>query len=403
MPGVRAMASKGIDADLPYSGSDAAESCRGIRSPMNPMRRLSDLEKGRANNFDALRVALSLLVIFSHSYPLLRGSNDTEPLFRMTGGQHTFGELAVEGFFVISGYLITASWQRSRGLVDYLRRRVLRIYPGFLVAVAFSSLVAAPLIAPDRAEFWRRFDFREFWKEAFNLAGAYSPGGEINGSLWSIRYEFLCYLALAAFGLMGILRRRFLVVLFSLFCTGVYASMIYFGVQIPGSRLTWLWGFPGYWPRLAACYFAGAAFHLYADRIVHSKWLAVASLVGLLTAGLIPGSKALPLLIPYLGGYLTFYLAFVPAGGLKDIARRGDLSYGLYLYAFPIQMILVDRFRPYLSPEGLAALAMVATFFFAVFSWHFVERHFLRLKRPVSSPGVDRQAGPLHAETVSPP
>ena len=353
---------------------------------MRPPRLLSDLEKGRSNNFDALRLFLALLVIFSHSYPLLYGSNEGEPIARATGGQRTAGEIAVDGFFLISGYLIAASWQRSRGLFDYLRRRTLRIVPGFLVAVAFSSLVVGPLLVPDRADYWRRFDVGRFLSAALNLEGAYTPDGTDNGSLWSIRYEFLCYLGLAAFGMMGILRRRPLVVLFVLFCSGLYAGILLFGMEMPGSRFTRIWSFPGFWPRLAACYFAGSAFHLYADRIVHSRRLALVSLVGLLAAGLVPGSKVFPLLTPYLGGYLCFYLAFVPAGGLKDISRRGDLSYGLYLYAFPIQMLLVRWFKPHLSAEGLTVLATIATAAFAAASWHFVERPFLRLKRAAPPP-----------------
>jgi peptidoglycan/LPS O-acetylase OafA/YrhL len=369
---------------------------------MRPPQFFSDLEQGRSNNFDVMRVALALLVIFSHSYPILLGSNNKEPLFSLTSGQRTLGEIAVDGFFLISGYLITASWQRSRGLGDYLRRRVIRIYPGFLMAVAFSSLVAAPLITPYRTDFWRRFEVGEFLKGDFNLAGAYSPDSSINGSLWSIRYEFYCYLGLAIFGLMGILKRRLLVLFFACFCTGLLAEMIYLDLQMPGSRLSWLWGFPGFWPRLAACYFAGAAFHLFADRIPHSRLLAVAALIGLIAAGLIPGSKALPLLVPYLGGYLTFYLAFLSAGQLKDITSRGDLSYGLYLYAFPIQRVLVHWFGPHLSAEGLAVLATVATAGFAYLSWHFVERPFLQMKRAPTVPVRDRETGLILAEAASP-
>jgi peptidoglycan/LPS O-acetylase OafA/YrhL len=352
-----------------------------MRTAMRSLRYMSDLEKGRANNFDAMRLALAIMVIFSHSYPLLRGSNDTEPFFRATGGQRTAGELAVDGFFLVSGYLITASWQRSRGLIDYLRRRVLRIYPGFLVAVAFSSFVAGPLIVSDRAEFWRTFDYVAFVKNALGLNGAYTPKVGVNGSLWSVRYEFHCYLAIAALGLMGVVRRRFLILLFTLFCTVLCAGILIYKMEMPGSRLTWLWGFPGFWPRLAACFFAGAIFHLYADRMIHSGRLALLAFVVLLIAAFVPGSKALPLLVPYLGGYLVFYLAFLPAGRLKDISQRGDLSYGLYLYAFPIQLILIHQFRPYLSPTGLTALATIATSVFAALSWHFVERPFLRLKK----------------------
>ena len=92
----------------------------------------------RANNFDFLRLVLALTVIFSHSY-IVAGKTNKEPLFRLTGGQVGAGGLAVTGFFILSGFLITKSWLHAAGLWDYLRHRVLRIYPGYLAAVGLSA------------------------------------------------------------------------------------------------------------------------------------------------------------------------------------------------------------------------------------------------------------------------
>ncbi len=348
---------------------------------MNDGQTFRALEANRSNNFDALRVLFALLVIVSHSYPLLLGSNDREPLMRASGSQMTLGEVAVDGFFLISGYLITASWQRSRNAMDYLRRRVLRIYPGFLVAVAFCSFVAGPLIVPNASLYWQNFQFKNWLFPAFNLEGAYSPGIETNGSLWSIRYEFLCYVAVAALGLAGLLKWPAILLGITLGCTFLQALQTYRHFQMPGSRLSWLWCYPDFWPRLAACYLAGALFHLWGDRIVQSRRLAMLSAVGLMLAAAVPSAKLLPLLFPYLAGYLTFWLAYAPLGSIKDIARRGDLTYGLYLYAFPIQLLLIKRFGEHLSPLGLAAVATLVTGLFAAVSWHLVEKPCLRWKR----------------------
>ncbi len=349
---------------------------------MGPDRSLLEAGKGRANNFDALRVALALMVIFSHSYPLLLGSNDREPLSLATGGQRTAGEIAVDGFFLISGFLIALSWQRSRGLADYLRRRVLRIYPGFLVAVAFCSLVVGPLLAPDVGVYWKRFDVSRFLILAFKLEGALTPGLDTNGSLWSIRYEFFCYLAIAGMGLIGMLRRRPLVAMAALACSAIHARQLLFDYQMPGSRLSWLWCYPGFWPRLAACFLAGSSFYLYSDRVVLSTRWAIAAAARMAAAAALPSTRAFALLIPWLGGYLLFYLAFFPAGRLRDIARRGDLTYGLYLYAFPVQVLLVHWFKPHLNPIGLFFAATAVTAVLAALSWHLVERPCLRLKSP---------------------
>src|SRR5215207_5054601 len=92
-------------------------------------RTFGNVNSGRLNNFDFLRFLLAALVILSHSYPLLWGNNEREPLSLLTGGQLSFGEFAVNGFFILSGFLIAQSWENSRTVSSYFKKRFLRIYP----------------------------------------------------------------------------------------------------------------------------------------------------------------------------------------------------------------------------------------------------------------------------------
>src|SRR5262249_44296152 len=101
----------------------------------------------KSNNFDSLRLIFAVLVIYSHSYPLSRGSNATEPLSILTHRQTTFGGISVWAFFAISGFLITQSWQRSPNLIKFLKRRVSRIYPAFIVTAILTALIVVPLAA----------------------------------------------------------------------------------------------------------------------------------------------------------------------------------------------------------------------------------------------------------------
>jgi peptidoglycan/LPS O-acetylase OafA/YrhL len=352
-------------------------------------------DPNRANNFDFLRFVLAVAVIFSHSYPLSLGSNDREPVMRLTGGQATGGELAVAGFFILSGYLITKSWVQSSSLWDYLRRRVLRIYPGFLAAVAFSAWVAGPFLADRPADYWHDFPLSRFVLEAFNLQGPVTPpvlGGKpgiaINGSLWSIRYEFLCYLGVVALGLAGAFRRPGLVLGAFLGWLALYAAQVELGVRIPGGRFARLFCEPDQWPRLASCFLSGALFYLYRDRIVYSRRRFAAAALGLVVLALLPGLKGLPLAVPVLGAFAFFSAGFLPTRRLRGFARRGDLSYGMYLYAYPTQQLLVRWLGPGVHPLGLFALAFAITAGLAALSWTFVERPFLRLK----SSGLRRPA-----------
>ena len=248
---------------------------------------LGNVSLGRENNIDFLRFFLAGVVIFSHSYPLLWGTNRREPIWLATGGQRTGGELAVDGFFILSGFLIARSWLSSRGTGDYLLRRALRIYPAFIVAILFSGLMAGPLIQDSPSTYWRAFSWSEFVPEGINLRFSTPPSLKtVNGSLWTIRYEFMCYLAVAVFGLCGFFSRRPLLVLGWLSCSGLYASQIYFNMKMPGGRLTWLCGFPGDWPRLMSDFLAGVLFYCYRDRIALSWPLLAGTVIGLFTLGI---------------------------------------------------------------------------------------------------------------------
>src|SRR5258707_15128445 len=119
----------------------------------------------------------------------------------------------------------------------------------------------------------------------------------------------------------------------------------------------------------------------YRDRPMLSWPFLLVAVLGLLTLGVaMPSLHALPLAVPVLGSYVLFFAAYLPTRRLRHFASRGDLSYGLYLYAFPTQQLLIRAFGPWLHPLTLSLLALGATALFAAFSWRFVERPFLRLK-----------------------
>jgi peptidoglycan/LPS O-acetylase OafA/YrhL len=167
------------------------------------------------NNYDLLRVALALMVIVSHAAPAVLGRDAREPLSSLLPGA-TLGSIAVGGFFAISGFLVTASWRKSTPF-QYLRKRVGRIVPGFVVACAVTVLLAC-VTSLNRAESIRctgwwgialtRFTFR---RPVVCLAYTVNPyPSETNASLRTIKYEVACYLATALFGfavLFGAKRR----------------------------------------------------------------------------------------------------------------------------------------------------------------------------------------------------
>ena len=329
----------------------------------------------QTNNFDVIRFVLALCVIFAHSFDLMKRPDPLSPLILSIG----IGGEAVLGFFFLSGYLITMSWMRSHSLVEYLKRRALRIYPGFIVVCLFCGLIAGPLCSYSPAWYWRHFQPGAFLTHIVELRLIAAPSAvtsystsDINGSLWTIHEEFLCYLIVALFGSLKLFNRRAAIlsllplVYVLIFTLTRFAPLLHLNGTGEIFRL----------PSLLIAFFTGSCFFLYRDKIVYSARGAAICLVG--TLGLMHcGYEAGLLSLPFMA-YLLFALAFNPRIRLHRFAQHGDFSYGVYLYAMPVQILLLRYFSPSLTPWTLFLLATPLTIFCAVLSWRFVEEPFLR-------------------------
>ena len=337
--------------------------------------------ESRLNNFDTLRLIFAVLVIFSHSFPLGRGSNATEPLSVLTHGQITFGSLSVWAFFAISGFLITQSWVRSPSPKKFLKRRVGRIYPGFFVAVLFAALVVVPLAAdPQR---YVPVSLQDFLLQTLRLQiFRFSPifvhnisPNLLNGSLWSVAFEFWCYIGVLLLGVTGIFRRRWLVV-------AIFAAVIlwhlYLAVTgwVPGGMIFGkIFGFPLFWAIVLPFFLAGSIFHLFGGPALLKRPLLIAAGVLLVASNFIPHAYVITL--PTCGSYLLMGLAYLPLLHPLNLGRYGDFSYGTYLYAFPIEQLIVMHGGGSMTPLKLFLLAAPISLFVGALSWFLVERHFL--------------------------
>lgn len=336
----------------------------------------------RHNNIDALRLILAVLVIFSHSYPLGTGSEAAEPLLRATRGQMTLGALAVDWFFVLSGFLIAQSWERIRALGPFLAKRARRIYPGFIVAVAVGSWIVMPLAGPGSADTFTLAHLLDFVAKVPRLliptyVGAFAHNAfpeAVNGSLWSIPFEFWCYVGVALLGVAGLLRRRNLVALLFLMTIPVHLVFELTQIHPGGGLLGKIVGYPPLWARMLPLYLAGVVYYLYREWLRPRGVFALVALLGLAVAARIP--HGLVLALPTLGSYLLFYLAFNRHVRMHGIAKHGDVSYGVYLYAFPIQQLIVQWAGGRMSQPALFCCALPAAVAAGAASWFGVERHF---------------------------
>ena len=346
----------------------------------------ADPERFRLNNFDFLRFGFASLVILSHAWPLNGRGYTGEPGVLLLS--MSLGELGVDGFFLISGFLIAASWQNSRGVGHFLAKRARRIYPGFLVAFAFSVLLVAPLGGASWQAILRPGHLAA---EAFSAVTLGEPSARgtgafdglshaaLNGSMWTIRYEAGCYVLIALLGGLGLLVRRPLVVaLFFGACAAAAAAKL--SGWSPAARPLWrVVGWPQHWPYFLSFFLSGTLFYVLRRHIPCSAKLAAVAVAAALVAPRHPLTRTT--LLPAALTYLTFWLAYTPRVRLRDFGRYGDFSYGIYLYAFPIQQLLILHVPPARSPWVNALLAWPLAILAGAASWHLVEKPLLSRRR----------------------
>lgn len=337
------------------------------------------------NNFDFLRLIFALSVVVTHAFPL-SATNWTDPLGNWTHDQICLSYIGVRGFFIISGYLIFQSLERSRGLVDYFWKRALRLWPALAVVLGltvvlgqfvYDAAVAGPYWS--NPEVWSYFP-RNITLYALQpkINGVFSTNPwetTINGSLWTISYEFTCYVALAAF---FYLRKRLNVsrILLIVAYVAMFVGNVFFYYQI--SRHSFFINF-GQAIELGIFFVAGsilAAFRY--ENFRHHGWVILGSLV-LIVVGVWSGHflkgfhfVGLPLLVMSLGVQGTPFL--------RDVGKRwGDMSYGIYIYGFPVQQALYYFFDFNWWELMLVSIPIVMAL--GWLSWHLIEKRALLLKK----------------------
>jgi len=333
------------------------------------------------NSFDTLRLIFAVLVIFSHSFALGRGSDNSEPLFVLTHGQITFGNVSVWAFFVISGFLIAQSWTRSPKPLKFLKRRIARIYPGFIVAALLTALIVVPFAvdpATRRPIAIGNFLLQTLRLQIFDTSPVFVHNAwpnALNGSLWSVPFEFWCYIGILLLGVAGLLLRRWLIVAFF---AAVIAWHLYLSMTgwIPGGKILGvIFGFPLFWATVLPFFLAGSLFHLFGGATLLRNPLMFAALVILIASFFV--SHALVVTLPVCGSYLLLGVAYLPLLRPLNLARFGDFSYGTYLYAFPIQQLIVKFAGGTMAPVKLFLLATPLSVGVGALSWFLVERRFL--------------------------
>ncbi|MDX1915419.1 MAG: acyltransferase [Methylophilus sp.] len=337
------------------------------------------------NNFGALRLLFASLVILSHAPEQVDGNRSREILTSLFGTVN-FGDLAVDGFFLISGYLITLSYYQSDSIKNFLVRRCLRIFPAFAVASLISIFVFAPmsggweLITKFSLMDWLKIPLKiitlqQPWVDgAFHSTTNTSVFYPLNVPLWTIPREFVCYLSVPIFAFLGLHHKKPLIAVTLLSMLGFF----YFIVQIRDFHQE-IPFFTYSIPRLFSAFLIGAGVYLFRDKMIWSNTISLACAITLI---LVFSNHYLaePALL-VLGGYILFNFALNYKNPLLNaIGSKTDLSYGIYLYAWPIQILIILKY-PTISPWILSIYVLILSASFAFFSWNLIEKPFMQMKK----------------------
>lgn len=345
----------------------------------------------RANSVNALRLVLAGLVLLSHTLKLHGGS---DPLGRLTGGDVDLGTMAVDGFFALSGFLIVGSYLNSPSTGRFVWRRCLRILPGFWVCLLVTTFLLLPLaqlvefgtlsgfpLTGDRSALSYLVDNSALFIRQYEVDGLLG-GSSVNGSLYTLFYEFLCYLGVAVLGAVGLLRHRTWPLLAVAALAWLFAvSQLVTGGAVYEQSTTLAIAL-----RFGSMFLAGAVAHRLAHRIpiawtggaVAAAVLALAVALAVLAGGEPSSTLGYVVVAPPAVAYLVLLLG--SRTELRRIGIRRDLSYGLYVYAWPVQILLLTGGASVwpVALYGLTSLAIALLMAWA--SWAWIESPALRLK-----------------------
>lgn len=345
---------------------------------------LGDYTNGKDNNFNLIRFIAAFLVLYSHSYAIATGDPATEPMRSSLGV--TWGSIAVDIFFVTSGFLITRSYMARHEIGAFAWARFLRIYPG-LWFVNLITVFGLGLIFTTYPITSYLTDI-ETWKYLirnsiallgiqYTLPGVFENNPyqyAINGSLWTLAYELKMYISVAIIILIThrigkALNKELVRPVILIATTGAIAYSLHAiltGSEV--SRFIYLFSY----------FFYGASLYIWRDKIPMTHLIGIPSTIVILASPLLSTDFfhiSYSILLPY----VIFYLAYMPGGKIREFNRFGDYSYGLYIYAFPVQQIVAATIKDVSIP-----VMIVVSFFFtllcAIASWHFIEKKALGMK-----------------------
>lgn len=337
------------------------------------------IRDGHDNFFTPLRLIFASLVVIGHAYAIgLRDSTLEPEVFY----QYTFSYMAVNMFFIASGFLVTKSMVYRGDTPSFMSARILRIFPALIIHVLFVMLIIGPLAtslplkdffaSPDW--YLQPFKVLTFTKTNMTMPGVFETNGEPFGSapLWTLRYEILAYIGTLAVFSLGLLKRKYMVLAqFILPSIGwIVLHQFELFAALPATVENMF--------RFGIAYGLGATIYAYRDRL-NFGWLVAAAALAL--CWVLRDTAMIEVTMNVILAWVVFRMAYAHAPKLVFLQKLPDLSYGIYIYHWCILQLLFF-WIPSLSVTALFILAFPMTVILAALSWYIIEKPMLKSKKP---------------------
>lgn len=336
----------------------------------------------RRNNFDFLRLVLASLVIVAHAYPLTKHE---EILMVWTNHQEDFGSFAVNGFFALSGYFIFLSLQRSKTIANYFWKRILRLYPALIGLMIFTFALIPILYQGNHLT----STIKNYWVYALNglslyrvkffITGIFENNpfkGAINGSLWTLSYEFTMYMVLLLLFFIRKKKISYLILFFSFFLSfylmhyqTTFLQDGFLKIHLESNRLY----------RLSTYFLAGSCLTFFDLKKLNTLYVRIGLFLFILLSFIL---NIYTFVAPFALPLFLILVGILNTKPINDLGERfGDISYGVYIYGFLVQQMFMNYFN--FNPLTLIVCSLIFTYFLAYFSWHLIEKKMLKFKNVI--------------------
>lgn len=340
--------------------------------------RLSDTCNDRNNNICVMKFIAAILVIISHAYPLIYGAEAVDPLCKSLKGGITFGGVAVSVFFFLGGFLNCKSTVKSGSLEEYLRKRIIRIVPPlFFVSFILAFVMGAAVTSLSLSEYYSSKDTYLYLLNSIMILRHELPGvftsspynSTVNGVLWTMPVEFICYIGCYILYKLGLLNEK------KISITAIPIMLIYVVMTIVVGRIS---------PLLASAirpmmlFLIGMFCYIFKERIyIHRATALICLFVSLISCYF----GVFDYIGIYFFAYFLLYAAFGTNRKLSAFGNRAEISYEIYLVAFPIQQLLSIYIGYRISVAAHIILVIVCSIIVGFIVWYICERPLINKRK----------------------